>query len=155
MPGSLTVDLHEGYRRLAEAQQAEARARLVSTREGLRRLRLHRERADRLLDLVRAYRAGPKELWAPVLLDTLAPSLLLVLRRLRSQPPYLEEEDVRQQLIVELLAAAAEMPLPPSPAFLRRNLLSRANQGVRRRLVQEARQQSRQRRLEVAERRSR
>ena len=154
MPGSLTVDLSEGYRRHAEALPDKARSSLASTREALRPHRRDGGRAARLLDLVLAYRSGPKQLWAPVLLDVLAPSMLLVLRRLRAQPPYLDEEDVRQQLIVELLAAAAEMPLPPSAAFLRRSLLSRANQAVRRRLAQEATRQSQQHRLEALEWRS-
>ena len=155
MPGSLIVDLNEGYRRHAEALPDEARSSLASTREALRGHRRDGGRAARLLALVLAYRSGPKELWAPVLLDVLAPSMLLVLRRLRAQPPYLDEEDVRQQLVVEVLAAASEMPLPPSAPFLRRSLVSRANQGVRRRLAQEAMRQSQQRQLEALEWQSR
>ena len=60
----------------------------------------------------------------------------------------IDPEDVRQQLILELLQAAATMPLPENPCYLRRALMARANQGVRRRLVVERRRQLTQARLE-------
>jgi hypothetical protein len=99
--------------------------------------------------LVLLYRSGPRQIWAPVLLDLLAPALLARLQRLRLEPPFMEEEDIRQQLVVELLRAAAYMPLPENSGFLRRRLLDRANQGVWRRLARESRRQRRQKSYEV------
>jgi hypothetical protein len=99
--------------------------------------------------LVLLYRTGPRPIWAPVLLDFLAPALLARLQRLRVEPPYMEEDDLRQQLVVELLHAAAVMPLPEEPTYLRRRLLDRANQGVRRPLARERRRQKRQKSYEA------
>lgn len=148
MSGSLTVDLGEGYRSAVLGLPEPTRAAMVASREALRSNRMAGDRADRLLGLVLAYRSGPRQVWAPVLLDVLAPSLLRLLKRLRVEPPYLGEEDVRQELVVELLSAAAEMPLPPRAAFLRRGLMARANQRVRRRLASEARRRAFQRQLD-------
>ena len=143
MPGSLVVDLREGYRKgardlLEEGDlRALARARVLSN--GRRE-----QRAQELLGLVKLYRTGPRQIWAPVLLDVLASGLLARLRRLRIEPPFMDEEDLRQQLVAELLEAAAGMPLPRYPVFLRRRLLDRANQRVRRSLARERRRQARQ-----------
>ncbi len=116
MSGSLISDLSAGYRQVEEVLSDRERAELV----------------------------GPRQLWAPVLLDLLAPAMLHRLRRLRDEPPVMVEEDIRQQLVLELLHAAAMMPLPNNPAHLKAALLHRANQGVRRKLARERRRQRRQ-----------
>ena len=72
-------------------------------------------------------------------LTVVAPAILDRLQHLQAKPPVDDPEDVRQQLIVELLQAAASMPLPENPCYLRRALIARANQGVRRRLARERR----------------
>ena len=110
---------------------------------------------QRLARVIAAYRCGPRELWAPVLLDLLAPAMISRLKRLRAEPPAVDEEDLRQQLVVEVLLAAATIPLPANPAWQKKQILSRANQAVRRWLQQEHRQQLRQRSLEAIEEGSR
>jgi hypothetical protein len=102
------------------------------------------ERWPKLEALVTAYRSGPRALWAPVLLDTLAWGLVASRRRLRRELPFMAEEDIGQHLIVALLAAAAGMPLHGRCAYLDRRLLARANQDVRRLLEREHRRIARQ-----------
>ena len=109
------------------------------------------ERSLGLLAVVLAYRAGPRRVWGPVLLDLLAPAMLARLQRLRAEPPVMDEEDLRQQLVLEVLRAAAGMPLPENPIYLRSRLMARANQGVWRWLAREGRRQSRQHSFEALE----
>jgi len=135
MPSSLPVDLRDAYREAA-AQLPEA------DRVALSRVRVLSNagppgRAAALSGVVTAYRAGPKTVWAPVLLDLIAPAILARLRRLKPEMPVLDLEDVRQQFLLEVLLAAASMPLPANPLHLRSRLMARANQGVRRWLVRE------------------
>jgi hypothetical protein len=144
MPGSLTVDLLQGYRELTDSVPEETRDLIAFARESYARTKNKGWRARLFLALVLDYRAGPRDLWAPVLLDILAPGLLAVVQRLRAEPPVMDEEDIRQQLVAEVLWAAAYMPIPKNPAFMRRRLMARANQGVRRRLAREGRRQSSQ-----------
>ena len=63
----------------------------------------------------------------------------------------MDEEDIRQQLVLELLHAAATMPLPAEPGYLKSRLMARANQGVRRWLAREGRRQLRQQSFEAME----
>jgi hypothetical protein len=140
VPESLVVDLGRGFRELLDAlpireAAAVARARVFSNAG-------RGEQTRGLFALVELYRAGPRQVWAPILLDVLAPGLLRSLQRLREEPPFMDPGDIAQQLVVELLHAAAYMPLPEDPAHLRRRLLARANQGVRRILARERRRQS-------------
>ena len=104
-----------------------------------------------LMAAVVAYRTEPKEIWAPVILDLLAPALIACLQRLQSQPPVMDSDDLRQQLIFEALRAAATMPLPTNPSYLRRRLMARASLGVRRWLQREGRRQRAQCSFEAVE----
>jgi len=146
MSSSLSVDLRDGYRELARQVGEGVRLDLVRTRDLFNGGRLRRGEA--LLSAVIADRAGPKTIWGPVLLDLLAPAILDRLQHLKARPPVIDPEDVRQQLIFELLQAAGTMPLPENPCYLRRALMARANQGVRRKLVSERWRQLTQARLE-------
>jgi hypothetical protein len=93
---------------------------------------------DRMLQaIVWHYRTGPRDLWASVLLDLLTPAILVRLARYRIEPPAVDAEDIRQQFVVELLAAAATMPMPLNAGFVERRLVLRAGQGVRRWLRKE------------------
>src|SRR5205823_8499092 len=96
-----------------------------------------RGRNARVAEAVAGYRLGPRQLWAPVLLDLLAPAIIQRLQRLQAVPPILDEEEIRQQFLVEVLDAAAHIPLPSNPAWHAGQILSRANQAVRRWLVKE------------------
>lgn len=144
----LTVDVREGYQQVAEVLNEEDRALVASARG-----RRSRDGGRSLMAIVLAYRQGPRKLWGPVLLELMAPSLLARLKRLRTEPPVMDAEDVRQQLVMELLLAAARMPLPEEPGYLRSRLMARANQGVRRRLEREGRRQARQDSFEAREER--
>jgi hypothetical protein len=146
MSSSLSLDLRVGSQEAAgqvgeEVWLALTPARVLTNGGGPRR-------AQELRGLVLAYRAGPKRLWGPVLLDRLAPAILERLQRLKARAPVIDPEDIRQQLIVEVLQAAATMPLPENPAYLRRALIARANQGVRRKLARERAHQLAQRSLD-------
>jgi hypothetical protein len=95
---------------------------------------------DRLLgEIVWAYRSGDRQVWGAVLLDLLTPALLKKLKRYGPEEPVVDLEDIRQQLVVELLHAAATMPFPPGADFVERRLVLRAGQGVRRWLSRERR----------------
>lgn len=137
MSSSLADDLREGYRQVADELPEEAMA-LVSRTRDLKNVSLA-ERNRGLAAIVEAYRIGPRRLWGPVLLDLLAPAIIERLQRLRAEPPAMDEEEIRQQFVVEVLRAAAHIPLPENPAWAKSQILSRANQPVRRWLAREAR----------------
>lgn len=117
---------------------------LGGSRDLVRRARATSNQAsgerDRLLgEIVRAYRCGRREVWGAALLDLLTPALLQRLKRYRAEAPAIDLEDIRQQLVLELLRAAATMHLPPDADFVERRLVLRAGQGVRRWLARERR----------------
>ena len=134
MVTSLSTDLPEAYSRALEELPPEAHA-LVS-RARAARGRSPAERDQALVAVVLSYRAGPRRLWAPVLLGLLGPALLERLQRLGEQPPVVNEEDIRQQFVVELLHLAETLPLRDG-RYLRSRLLLRTNQAVRRWLANE------------------
>ena len=96
-----------------------------------------------LAQIVFEYRKGPRDVWAAVLLDILTPAILARLARYRTEPPAVDVEDIRQQFVVELLSAAASIPMPPGSAFVERRLILRAGQGIRRWLRREGRYRAR------------
>lgn len=147
---SLSIDVRDGYQQVAEVLNEESRAMVASARG-----RRSRDGGRSLMAIVLAYREGPRELWGPVLLELMAPSLVARLQRLRTEPPVMDADDVRQQLVMELLLAAARMPLPKEPGYLRSRLMARANQGVRRRLERERRRQAGQDSFEAREEKGR
>ncbi len=97
-----------------------------------------------LVGVVNAYRAGSRSRCAPMVLTLMAPAVERRLGRLRPLPPAISAEDIRQQLLVEVLEAALSMPLPLNPLVLERAILRRASQAVSRRLSRELRRQQRQ-----------
>jgi hypothetical protein len=145
MATSLASQTRIGFERaevfLGEGRELVARARATSNEGSGDR--------DRLLEeIIRAYRRGAREIWAAVLLDLLTPALVDRLKRYRPEPPSLDQEDIRQQLVLELLRAAASMPLPAGAGFVERRLVLRAGQGVRRWLARERRFRARHEPLE-------
>lgn len=148
MSNSLSVELMEARRQLAhgfpEVDVALAwRAHVLSNgRCGPRPV---------LMAAVLAYRTEPRKVWGPVILELLAPALIACLQRLRAHPPVMDSDDLRQQLIVEVLRAAATMPMPANPSYLRRRLMARASLAVRRWLEREGRRQRSQRSFETLE----
>jgi hypothetical protein len=148
MSSSLADDLREGYRKVAGELSGEAIALVARARDPRTSLA---ERNRNLAQVIAAYRQGPRRLWGPVVLDLLAPAILQRLQRLRAQPPTIDEEELRQQFVVEVLRAAAYIPLPDHPGWAKGQILSRANQAVRRGLAREARRQRRQDSYEARE----
>lgn len=97
------------------------------------------ERNWLLAEAVCAYRRGPKQLWGPVLLDLLAPNLVVILQGLRTVPPAIDEEEIRQQLVAEVLRAAAIVPLQERGRQTRFRLISRTYTSMLRWLDKEGR----------------
>lgn len=102
------------------------------------RLRLY-ERDQLVFDLVLLYRRGPRQHWAPVLLEVMAPPIFERLARYRPEEPVIDQDDLYQQLLLEVLEAALTIPLHGGPAWLERRLLMRAGGNLSRRLRKEAR----------------
>ena len=136
MSRSLTSELQEGYREVAALLSPE-QSLLVEQARGRPKVPVGRDRA--LAEIVAAYRAGPRELWAPVILDLVAPSLLERLQHFEARPPVLDGEDLSQQLVAQLLHAAATMHVPCDGRHLRRELVGRARKAVSRCLAREHR----------------
>jgi hypothetical protein len=90
-------------------------------------------------DLITAYREGPRQLYAPVILGLLESQIERAARRLRPPVATITGEDIRQELIVQILDAALAMPLAPDPQWIPRRLLLRARTGAARWLASELR----------------
>lgn len=137
MSESLAVLIEEGFR-AAVARTGEgpdpadlrvrARARPLSPAE----------RDEVFLEAVLAYRTGPKQVWAAVILEILAPAILARLTYLQPPEAAVDSEDLRQQLILQVLRAAARVPLERGPSYLRRRVLLRADKAMERWLVRHA-----------------
>jgi len=130
-------ELKEGYRRVAGCLSEEELRVVLRARDPINTGGLERNRL--LAQIVCAYRTGPKQLWGPVLLDLLAPTLVLMLQGLRPVPPVIEEEEIRQQLVVEALRSAATVPLLESGLQTRFRLTSRTYTNMLRWLAREGR----------------
>jgi hypothetical protein len=142
MAMTFASDLRRGYEQVAgdlaeEALALVARARDSSNTELAERNRL-------LAEIVAAYRAGPRELWGPVILDLLAPALVQLLQWFRAEPPAMDDEEISQQLVMEILRAAATIPIHKDGCDMKVRLLARAYTYVVRWLVREGYRQGRQ-----------
>lgn len=140
--------IRAGYEQPAPGQ---ATAELIATRE--------RERLERhlpltrhspaaldalLLEVVGHYRTGPRAVWAPFLLEILAPAIGSRLERYYALQPVLSEEDIHQQLIVEILEVALTLRLPEGCRLVDRRILNRATDRLNDKLQRELRRQGRQ-----------
>ncbi len=82
-------------------------------------------------ELLGRYVQGPRQLWAVAVLEAMRVDLLVVLVSLPALPPVITRDDMAQQLVTEILAAALEGP--PNPArWARHRLLTRATTAVQR-----------------------
>jgi hypothetical protein len=134
--------LREGYRRVAGSLSEEELAVVLRARDLINTSGVERNRL--LARIVCAYRTGQKQRWGPVLLDLLAPTLVLMLQGLRPEPPVIEEEEIRQQLVAEALRAAATVPLLESGLQTRFRITSRTYTSMLRWLAREGRRRRRQ-----------
>jgi hypothetical protein len=92
--------------------------------------------------LLIAYREGPRQVYAPVILGLLEGQIAATAQRLRPPVPGLTAEDIRQKLVLRVLEASLEMPLAPDPLWIPRCLMLRARTGVGRWLAAELREGS-------------
>src|SRR5207248_4013509 len=87
--------------------------------------------------LLEAYRQGPREQWSGILLDRLGPWLSAAKRQLRAVPPYLDSDDVAQQLAFEVLRIAARWRPACEDRWIPRRLVERAARRVGEALLRE------------------
>src|SRR6266705_1042400 len=77
-------------------------------------------------DLLLAYRLEPSERWSAPLLERLGPWLTNERKNLAEAPPFADEEDVEQQLILEVLAIAARWQAKCEDCWIPRRLVEAA-----------------------------
>jgi hypothetical protein len=92
--------------------------------------------------LLAAYRVGPKEPWSEVLVERLAPWLTSARQRLIAIPPYIDDEDVSQQLVFVVLRLAARWRPQCEDRWVPRKLVEAAERRVRTWLSRERRWQA-------------
>ncbi len=147
LPTRLSELIAAGYRQPVPAgvdleSALLARARLLQSLPQARRTRCRRDAL--LLELIAHYRRGQRQLWAPVLLEVMAPALCQRLQGYLPLRPAMDLDDIAQQLVVELLNAALAIPLPADGQWTERRLLNRATKRIGRWLAREARRQKHQ-----------
>jgi hypothetical protein len=140
MATSLTAKLRRSFVQSSSLLSEEALLRIARARNTRKTDLAERDRL--LADFVVAYRCGPREVWAPVILDLLAPGMVRILGRIsrkakditdmwdHDEPLVVEEEEVRQLLMMEVLRAAAMIPLHPDGRAMKTRLLKQANKSV-------------------------
>ena len=142
MATNLASDIKAGYRSVEACLSPDELSLVSRARDPIKTGAL--ERNQLLAEVVCAYRTGPKSVWGPVVLDLLAPGLVLMLQGLRPEPPVIDEEEIHQQLVVEALKAAAVVPLLPGGRQTRFRLTSRTYTSMLRWLAREGRRRRRQ-----------
>ena len=125
------LEVLRGLEKEATAEEAvhRARSRQVSLRT-----------RDRIIEaVVRAYRVGQRQLWGPVLLEILGPQLTEAVQQFGILAPLVESDDLGQQLILEVLSAAATVPIPEGARWVEQRLLRRAGFNLARWLYKQSR----------------
>jgi hypothetical protein len=131
--------IHEAFRETVSA------GLLVGVDDLPSRLRLWRapaETRDRMWSQVlRDYVEGPRTAWATVILEAMCPDLVITIAAMPAMPPAITHDEVAQQLITEILAAALDGPAEPA-RWSPNRLLSTATKGTYRWLAREIRSMS-------------
>jgi hypothetical protein len=126
MQRSLADKIRDGYHQAMFVADAGG-AHVGGLRRRLRDPALSYSERDALLAAtIRCYRTEDVRIWGPVLLELLAPAIMARLERYSPVPPAIDEDDVAQQFLVEVLVAAATMPLPADARYVERRLMKRA-----------------------------
>ena len=81
-------------------------------------------------ELLEAYRIGPKDKWSRLLIARLGPWLTTARQQLHAVPPYLDRDDVAQQLVVEVLQIALRWRPVCEDHWIPRRLVERAARKV-------------------------
>jgi DNA-directed RNA polymerase specialized sigma24 family protein len=97
----------------------------------------NREPAVGWAALVAAYRASPGEPASSLLLEQLGPWLTAALRQLRAVPPYIDAEDIRQELAAEVLRIARRWRPGCEDRWVPRRLVEKAARQVSKSLIRE------------------
>lgn len=93
--------------------------------------------------LLAAYRLGPKEQWSGLLLERLGPWLTNARQALVAVVPYLDDEDIAQQLALEVLGIATRWQPLCEDNWIPRRLVEDAERRVRKALKRERSRSSR------------
>ncbi len=88
-------------------------------------------------ELLEAYRRGPREEWAGLLLERLGPWLTVAKRQLPAVAPYLDSDDVAQELVFEVLRIATRWRPSCENGWIPRRLVERAARHVSKQLMRE------------------
>ena len=125
------------------AFQAALSSRSIDSAESLvARLRdfnaPEQERDELWTQLIDHYTSGSRQAWAAALLEVMRVDLLAALGALPAMPPAMTRDDIAQQLVTEVLAAALDGPTTPA-RWTRHRLVTRATTSIQRLLVDELR----------------
>ena len=93
-------------------------------------------------ELLAAYRREPKGYWAGLLIQRLGPWLTAARRQLHAVPPYFDDDDVAQQLLVEVLRIAGRWHPTCEDNWIPRRLVERAGRRLLKSLLRERLNQS-------------
>src|SRR5215831_14184352 len=93
-------------------------------------------------ELLATYRREPKGYWAGLLLTRLGPWLTAARRQLHAVPPYFDDDDVAQQLLVEVLHVASRWQPSCKDHWIPRRLVERAGRRLLKKLLAEQLDQS-------------
>lgn len=95
------------------------------------------EEPDTWSELLAAYRREPKGYWAGLLIQRLGPWLTAARRQLHAVPPYFDDDDVAQQLLLEVLRIARRWNPTCEDSWIPRRLVERAGRRLLKSLLRE------------------
>jgi hypothetical protein len=87
--------------------------------------------------LLEAYRTSPKQKWSALLIERLGPWLTAARKQLHAVPPYLDQEDIAQELVLEVLRIASRWRPVCEDRWIPRRLVERAARRILKELLAE------------------
>jgi hypothetical protein len=87
--------------------------------------------------LLEAYRIGPRQQWSALLIERLGSWLSASRQQLHAVPPYLDQDDITQELVLEVLGIASRWRPLCEDHWIPRRLVERAARKVVKRLLAE------------------